>query len=88
MPRRCSNTDRACKIPTVMETLRLHSTTSEKYTPHYARHTCATMMREANIPDDLRKAILGHANGDITARYTHLSDAMLLETIDRLPGRI
>ena len=59
-----------------------------KYTPHYARHTCATMMREANIPDDLRKAILGHANGDITARYTHLSDAMLLEAIDRLPGRI
>lgn len=59
-----------------------------KYTPHYARHTCATMMREANIPDDLRKAILGHANGDITARYTHLSDAMLIEAIDRLPGRI
>ena len=57
------------------------------YTPHYARHTCATMMRKAEIPDDLRKAILGHANGDITARYTHLSDAMLLEAIDRLPCR-
>ena len=56
------------------------------YTPHYTRHTCATMMREADVAEDLRKAILGHKSGDITDRYTHLSDAMLLEAIDRLPG--
>ena len=59
-----------------------------QYTPHYCRHTTATMMREAGVPDDLRKVILGHKSGDITDRYTHYSDAMLLEAIDRLPARM
>jgi len=57
------------------------------YTGHYTRHTCATMLREANVAEDLRKLILGHKNTDITDRYTHHSDAMLLEAIDSLPGR-
>jgi len=56
------------------------------YTPHYARHTCATMLREANVAEDLRKLILGHANGDITNRYTHHPDAMLRDAIDCMPG--
>lgn len=59
-----------------------------KYTPHYCRHTAATMMREANVPDDLRKLILGHKSADITDRYTHYSDAMILEAIDLLPDRM
>ena len=45
------------------------------------------MMREAGIEEDLRKLILGHANGDITDRYTHHPDHMLLEAIDKLPRR-
>lgn len=57
------------------------------YTPHYGRHTMATMMREAGVEEDVRKLILGHANGDITDRYTHHPDSMLLEAVDRLPGR-
>lgn len=57
------------------------------YTPHYGRHTCATMLREAGVEEDLRKLILGHANGDITDRYTHHPDHMLLEAIDKVPGR-
>ena len=56
------------------------------YTPHYGRHTCATMLREANVEEDIRKLILGHANGDITDRYTHHPDYMLVEAIDKLPG--
>lgn len=56
-------------------------------TPHYGRHTLATMMREANIAEDLRKLILGHKSTDITDRYTHVSDAMLVDAIDQLPGR-
>lgn len=59
----------------------------EQYTPHYARHTCATMLREAGVADDLRKLILGHASGDITDRYTHVTDAMLVEAIDMIPGK-
>lgn len=56
------------------------------YTGHYTRHTCATMLREAKVEEDIRKLILGHKNVDITNRYTHHSDAMLLEAIDSLPG--
>ena len=59
----------------------------KEYTPHYTRHTCATMLREAKVPEDLCKLILGHKNNDITNRYTHHTDAMLLEAIDMLPER-
>ena len=57
------------------------------YTIHYARHTLATWMREAGIEEDLRKLILGHKSVDITDRYTHHPDEMLLEAIDKLKGR-
>lgn len=58
-----------------------------QYTPHYARHTLATMMREAKIEEDLRKLILGHKSVDITERYTHYTDAMLVEAMDKVKGR-
>lgn len=57
------------------------------YTPHYGRHTCATMLREADVQEDIRKLILGHKNVDITDRYTHHSDAMLVAAMDTVPGR-
>ena len=59
----------------------------KQYTPHYGRHTCATMMRLAGVEEDIRKLILGHANGDITDRYTHHPDIMLIKAIDTVPGR-
>ncbi len=59
-----------------------------EYTMHYTRHTCATLMREANIAEDIRKLILGHRNEDITDRYTHHTDEMLLEAIETLPSRL
>lgn len=58
-----------------------------EYTMHYTRHTCATMMREANIAEDIRKLILGHRNEDITDRYTHHTDEMLVAAIETLPSR-
>lgn len=57
------------------------------YTAHYTRHTFATMMREADIAEDLRKLILGHKSDDVTDRYTHHPDSMLIQAIDQLPGR-
>ena len=57
------------------------------YTAHYTRHTCATMMRQADIKEDIRKLILGHSSQDITDRYTPITDAMLVEAIDTLPRR-
>lgn len=58
-----------------------------EYTPYYCRHTCATMMRTAGVDEDIRKLILGHANGDITDRYTHHPDIMLIQAMDKVPGR-
>ena len=59
----------------------------ENCTPHYARHTCATMLRVAGVEEDLRKLILGHSRNNITDRYTHIPDSMLVEAIDKLPSR-
>ena len=57
------------------------------YTMHYTRHTCATMLREAKVEEDIRKLIIGHKNQDITDRYTHHTDSMLIEAMDSVPGR-
>ena len=57
------------------------------YTPHYMRHTFATITRQANIDEDIRKLILGHSSQNITDLYTHITDEMLVEAIDKLPGR-
>ena len=59
----------------------------QQYTMHYTRHTCATIMREAKIEEDIRKLILGHKSMDITDRYTHHPDSMLLEAMDTVPSR-
>lgn len=58
-----------------------------QYTAHFGRHTLSTMMRVAGIEEDIRKLILGHKNMDITDRYTHHPDYMLVEAIDKVPGR-
>lgn len=52
------------------------------YTNHYTRHTCATLMREADISEDIRKLILGHSTSDVTDRYTHISDDTLVQAIN------
>ena len=45
---------------------------------HNLRHTFGRRLRAAGVPLETRKALLGHANGDIT---THYSAAELLELI-------
>ena len=46
---------------------------------HNLRRTFGRRLRSAGIPLETRKALLGHANGDIT---THYSAAELQELID------
>lgn len=46
---------------------------------HNLRHTFGRRLRSAGVPLETRKALLGHANGDIT---THYSAAELQELID------
>ena len=53
--------------------------------PHDGRHTCATLMDDAEIPLKIKQLILGHSATDITSKvYTHKTQAQLLEAINRI----
>lgn len=52
-------------------------------TPHWCRHTFATRLHAAGAKELEQKRLMGHANKDVTAHYTHtdlqqLRDAILL----------
>ena len=49
---------------------------------HNLRHTFGRRLRGAGIPLETRKALLGHANGDITTHYSAYSAAELRELLD------
>ena len=51
---------------------------------HDTRHTTATLMEKADIDKLHRKLILGHASGDVTDRYTHVSIEQLVEDINKI----
>lgn len=40
-------------------------------TPHWCRHTFATMLNNAGVPELERKRLLGHADKNVTEHYTH-----------------
>ena len=53
--------------------------------PHDGRHTCATLMDDADIPLKIKQLILGHSATDITSKvYTHKTQSQLLEAINRI----
>lgn len=51
---------------------------------HAARHTTATLLYELGVPEQTRIAILGHSSATTTAGYTHVSDPLKVDAIDRL----
>ena len=54
-----------------------------KHLPHDGRHTCATLMDNAEVPLKIRQLILGHSSQDITSRvYTHKTIQQLIDAID------
>lgn len=53
--------------------------------PHDGRHTCATLLDNADVPKKIQQLILGHAAQDITGRvYTHKTLEQLIEAINRI----
>lgn len=64
----------------VLKSLRMH------HTPHDTRHTCASMLTEADIKPVVIKKILGHsAKMDVTEKvYTHLHVSTLLEAVNSI----
>lgn len=56
-----------------------------KHLPHDGRHTCATLLDNAEVPLKIRQLILGHSSADITSRvYTHKTFQQLLDAINRI----
>ena len=57
----------------------------QEHTSHDCRHTVATLLNEADGNPTAIRAILGHADGDVTSRvYTHVSLNLLHKTIKLL----
>lgn len=53
--------------------------------PHDGRHTCATLLDNADVNEKIRKLILGHAGKDITEKvYTHKTLQQLIEAINKI----
>lgn len=51
---------------------------------HDLRHTAASLMRAAGMPELEIQIILGHTTFDMTRRYLHVSVEQLRESIDRM----
>ena len=57
----------------------------EKHMPHDTRHTCATLLDGAEVNENARKMILGHARQGVTnSVYTHKTLRQLRKAIETL----
>lgn len=57
-------------------------------TPHVLRHSFASMANELGFTEATIAAMLGHAAGTTTSRYTHHLDAALVAAAERVSGHI
>jgi len=57
----------------------------QNHLPHDGRHTCASLLDDAEISLKTRQMILGHSSGDVTNKvYTHKTTDQLLAAINRI----
>lgn len=54
---------------------------------HNLRHTFGRRLRSAGIPLETRKALLGHANGDITTHYSAAELSELISAVEAIVSR-
>jgi integrase len=55
-----------------------------KFTPHALRHSTATYLLAAGVPDRVVMEILGHSSITMTTRYEHIMSTMLADVAERL----
>lgn len=60
----------------------------EPYALYSARHTCATMLREAGTPDEVIMAIMGHSTILSTRTYMHTSLERSAQALARVADRL
>jgi integrase len=51
--------------------------TGIRFTPHMLRHTCATLLRQAGVPDRLAMEQLGHSSLGVLQLYSHVANGEL-----------
>lgn len=51
---------------------------------HSLRHTCASLMAEAGVSPELRRAITGHLSAEVHRAYTHHSEGALREAVEAI----
>lgn len=51
---------------------------------HGLRHTAMTIMAEAGVPIEVRRWIAGHSKTEMTARYSHESETLMREAVEKL----
>lgn len=61
---------------------------ADDVTPHTLRHSFATIATEGGFPEAVVAALLGHKLASVTAAYTHVGAAHLLEAADKVSERI
>ncbi len=54
---------------------------------HNLRHTFGRRLRDAGVPLETRKALLGHANGGITTHYSAAELGELLDAAEKITDR-
>jgi len=54
---------------------------------HNLRHTFGRRLRGSGVPLETRKALLGHANGDITTHYSAAELEELISAVDKIAER-
>ena len=72
-------------IPMSYRNLRLGGYWKTSHLPHDCRHTCATLLAEAEIDRRTVNAILGHKGDDLAEDvYTHISDKKKREALEKI----
>ena len=63
-------------------------TQGRRYALYEARHTCATLLREAGVDDETIKAILGHASILSSKAYLHTDEARTRAALQAVASRL
>ncbi|WP_141213998.1 tyrosine-type recombinase/integrase, partial [Mycobacterium marinum] len=50
---------------------------------HVARHTTATLLLQAGVPEDIRMSILGHAGALVARQYAHVDTSLARKSMDQ-----
>lgn len=72
-------------VPMTYGSMRTNGYWKTAHLPHDCRHTCATLLAEANIDRRTVNAILGHKGTDLAEEvYTHISFEAMLAALEKI----